>query len=161
VKDDNIYCYFLGDGVRERNLALEFAKKYHLKVVTIPYLNNHYRKCDIDYGDIRLSKISPNAFLSLIKYANYIFTDSFHGTVFSGIFNRHFVTFGRNDFVGMDERIESLLEMFNAEKCFCNSEERITLTYIEDILSETIEYETEILKDKIKFSQGFLEEELI
>lgn len=160
IIENYVFCYFLGDGLKERNLAVSFAQKYNLKIVTIPYLNNHYRKCDKSYGDIRLSNISPKAFLSLIKYADYIFTDSFHGTIFSGIFNCHFVAFGRSEYAGMDDRLKSLLKLFNAERCFCDSVEKISLEYIETIFSETKQYETNLLREQIKSSKIFLEEAL-
>lgn len=157
VKGNYVFCYFLGNDIEERDLAIQFAKKHNLKVVTIPYLNNHYRECDNGYGDISLSKISPEEFLSLIKYADYVFTDSFHGTLFSGIFNRRFVTFGRNEYEGMDERINSLLKLYNAEMCFCNSDKRVSIEYIEEVLSKTIDYETDFFKEQINYSKNFLE----
>lgn len=160
IMGNYVFCYFLGEDINERKLAKKFAQKSNLKIVTIPYLNNHYRKCDNNFGDICLSKVSPNIFLNLIKYADYIFTDSFHGTIFSGIFNRHFVVFGRAGYAEMDERIKSLLKLFNAENCFCNSDERISLEYIETIFSKTAMYETNSLKEIINFSKHYLEEVL-
>ena len=47
--------------------------------------------------------------LALIKNAKYVITDSFHGVVFSIIFNKQFVTLMHEDFNG-NSRIPSLLE---------------------------------------------------
>jgi hypothetical protein len=50
--------------------------------------------------------------LTLIKYANIILTDSFHGTVFSVIFRKAFLVtnrFSDNDVNSMNSRIETLL----------------------------------------------------
>ena len=53
---------------------------------------------------------TPSEFLSYIKNAEYIITDSFHGTVFSIIFNKEFVDIMPKD---TSTRIENLLELFD------------------------------------------------
>jgi len=54
---------------------------------------------------------SPIEFLQLIQNAKMVFTDSFHGTVFSIIFCTPFYVFQRSDREnGMYDRIETLLE---------------------------------------------------
>ena len=49
--------------------------------------------------------------LQAFHNARYVFTDSFHGSVFSIIFNKEFIAFG-NKKRGMD-RFHSLLDTFN------------------------------------------------
>lgn len=46
--------------------------------------------------------------LSLIKNSSFVITDSFHGTVFSILFNRPFYVFGNNS--RGNSRFDSLLE---------------------------------------------------
>lgn len=72
----------MGDNEHLRELAYECARKNGLKVVTLPYLNLTYRSVDEGFGDYALFNVSPNDFLSLIKYASFIITDSFHASVF-------------------------------------------------------------------------------
>lgn len=55
---------------------------------------------------------NPSEFLSYIKNAEYIITDSFHGTVFSIIFNKEFVDIMPEN---TSTRIESLLELLTLE----------------------------------------------
>ena len=54
----------------------------------------------------------PSEFISLIKNAKLVVTDSFHATVFSIIFRKPFVTFYRNR-PEKDARIKELLALTN------------------------------------------------
>lgn len=67
-------------------IAKELASKYDLK---IRYLNSRF---DIfaSTSNVRYN-IGPKEFLSLIKYASYVVTTSFHGTALSIIFKKQFV----------------------------------------------------------------------
>ena len=57
--------------------------------------------------------IGPQHFLYLIHHADYICTDSFHGCVFSILFNKQFAIFTRQDEdVPMNSRIETLVNTF-------------------------------------------------
>ena len=85
-----------------------------IQIVFTPYLQSEYRACDKSFGDIRMSG-GPEEFLNLIRYADFVFTDSFHASVFSILFRKQFWTFRRgrkNDRRNMDSRLESLTEMF-------------------------------------------------
>lgn len=62
-------------------------------------------KCEI--VDLSSKEYSPQDFVSAIKYAQYIVTSSFHATVFSLIFRKHFCAVRLND--GHDDRYVDLL----------------------------------------------------
>lgn len=64
------------------------------------------RKPDI----INARGVGPMEFLSLIKYAEYVITDSFHGTAFSVIFNRDFYAI---PYKGTESRFYDMLNIFN------------------------------------------------
>lgn len=65
-------------------------------------------------NDLDSFKLEPvESWLNGIRNARYVVTDSFHGTVFSIIFNKPFIVL-RNPRRG-SARIESLLRMFNLE----------------------------------------------
>ena len=59
---------------------------------------------------------TPQEFVYLVANAEYVFTDSFHGTVFSILFNRNFTVFERNK-IGheMMDRIATLLNTFSLD----------------------------------------------
>lgn len=58
-----------------------------------------------------LSGVSPSQFLSLVKNAEYIVTDSFHGTVFSLIYNKEFFAFSDNRSEKLVSRLSNILHL--------------------------------------------------
>lgn len=77
--------------------------------------------------------------------ADYIITDSFHGTVFSIIFNKPFISIG-NEARG-NARFKSLLEMFNLEHRLVSNKHQITY----ELVSGFIDYESVNMKlEKLK-----------
>lgn len=144
VRDKYIFCYYLGSDVRMRRLATEYAQKHKLKVVTIPHMQGKIEKSDIGFGDYRFFDTTPQDFLSLIKNAEIVFTDSFHATVFSTIFHKQFVAFGRTDQKEMNNRFETLLEMYSTVDRFICENEGFSLVHIEKILNA--DYSIELIK---------------
>ena len=69
----------------------------------------------IDFNDKKIAACGPCEFLSLIDNAQFVFTDSFHCTVFSTIFDKDFTAFRRVQpgFEKMFGRIEDLLSSTN------------------------------------------------
>ena len=71
----------------------------------------------IDLYDIRKPEyytVNPSEFVYLIDNAEYVFTDSFHGSVFSILFEKQFTVFDRVEGgKSMSSRINTLLETFN------------------------------------------------
>lgn len=89
-----IFAYFLGTSVEHRRLVKEFAEEKNLKVITCPHLDE-YVEFDNEFGDEQRFDVDPIDFLNLIRGAEYICTDSFHGSVFSILNHKKFVTFSR------------------------------------------------------------------
>ncbi len=145
--------YFFADSYETRCRVEKFCEKKGLKLVLIPYA-----KQEFNYGDgkgkcIRLEKVGPNEFLSAIKYADYVFTDSFHGTVFSIIYNKEFVVFERNKkgHVSMNSRLYDLLDTYGlSNRLMSNYEELNSLVPID------YKVVNEVLKKKKKESVDFL-----
>lgn len=155
-----VFCYFLGEDTKERKVAKKYARKRGLKIVTLPHLNNSFVFSDVKFGDIRLFDVSPEKFLSLIKYAEYVFTDSFHATVFSALYHKEYFVFQRSGRKGMSSRIYSLTKLFESENHFCDVKEKATLAYIEKLpkLDYThLQKEYEEMRNK---SLAFLKENL-
>lgn len=89
-----VFCYFLGTNEEHRKIANEFKNKTGLKLVACPFLDN-YVECDLNFGDIQLFDMDAADFVNLIRHAEYILTDSFHGSVFSILNHKKFMTFNR------------------------------------------------------------------
>lgn len=137
VSEKYIFCYFLGDSEENRKIANEFAKETNLKIVTIPYLSGINNK-NSSFGDIKLFDISCEQFLSLIKYAEYVITDSFHAVVFSNIYKTKYFVFRRSKTENMSSRITSILELLNAEERFC-VEQSATVKYMIQLKEKNID----------------------
>lgn len=89
-----VFCYFLGTNPDYRKAANRFKNETGLKLVTCPFLDN-FVKADRTFGDIQLFDMDASDFVNLIRYADYILTDSFHGSVFSILNHKKFLTFDR------------------------------------------------------------------
>lgn len=82
--------------------VLVYMLSYNKKVIDLAYKISHFLNCKIilfDSGSLKRIKgmkqkkhYGPRQFLKYVLDAEYIVTNSFHGTVFSVIFNKQFFT---------------------------------------------------------------------
>ena len=89
----------------------------NLQIVSIPHCD-HYNVADVDFGDMHPIS-GPKEFVNLVRYADYVCTDSFHGSIFSVLHKKKFVVFNRyseNSSVSTNTRIDSLLTNLNLEE---------------------------------------------
>lgn len=153
IKQKYIFCYFLGKNPKDRKLVKNFARKTGLKIASFPHLDR------VDMVDIGFAKynfyVGPKEFLSLIKNAEYVFTDSFHAAVFSNIFKvKHFV-FSRQG-QNMDSRVKTLLSMFEQQYRFCDTNDKYNVNYILSQKDKTVSGESKAFNDAKKESMDFL-----
>lgn len=88
IKQPYLLCYFLDNNHGNYAYLELIAKTLNLKVVVLnerirDFFKIGYRK---EYGAL------PFEFVGLIKYASFVYTNSFHATAFSSIFNVPFVS---------------------------------------------------------------------
>lgn len=124
-QEEYIFCYLMGDNPYQRRIVESFSQKHNLKIVVLPNLDRYIRS-DEGFGDYRLYDVGPDEFLGLVRNASYVFTDSFHGTIFSCIFERSFFVFPRftkTATLSTNTRIESLLFALNLQDHFIDSRE--------------------------------------
>jgi len=109
-----ILSYFLGGNVEYQKAVLKLKELTGYKILNIPHMHLWSAREYYDFGDERLVDIGPSEFLSLIKNAEYICTDSFHGSVFSILNEKKFFAFKRysdNSIDSENSRIYTLLDM--------------------------------------------------
>ena len=114
-KEKYIFCYFLGKREEGRIEALKFAKENNLKIVIMRHMDE-YVPIEENMGDYAPYDVNGKDFLKLLDNAEYVLTDSFHGTVFSILFHKNFITFYRQkqkSIISTNNRIDSLLTNFN------------------------------------------------
>lgn len=86
-----IFSYILGTDKKYRDEVLELSKKTGLPIVSI----HQYVDADLEFGNIEITDAGPTEFVNLIRNAEYVCTDSFHGSVFSILCHRKLVIFNR------------------------------------------------------------------
>ncbi len=108
-----ILCYFLGDNPKHWGHIENMSQKIGLKVMVIPINPKDYER-----GYSAPRGIGPGEFLTLVNNATLICTDSFHGTIFSIIYEKPFITYKRfidNNAESQNSRIYNLLELLKLE----------------------------------------------
>jgi hypothetical protein len=106
--------YILVYNILPPNNLYEHAKKLsrqkNIKMLEISGLRAFFRNC----GSRKIMTASPEEFLSLVANAEYVFTTSFHGTVFSILFKKRFFT-ELNCKGKYNHRVENLLKILGLE----------------------------------------------
>lgn len=123
IEKDYIFLYNVWGSVDAFPFAKILSKIYHKPVYTILTKRNVKSIVRMEANGIHVLKFkaAPEDFLSLVKYADFIVSDSFHGTAFSLIFEREFVSVNQkigkgNGFcLKNDERIVHILSVFGLE----------------------------------------------
>ena len=106
-----------------------------------------------------LKYISPREFLWLIHHASYVFTDSYHGTIFSLLYHKDFYTFRRfteKDKINQNSRLEQLNAWFNITDRIIDSSDIPSLancydfSYFESALNKARDISITYLLEAIK-----------
>ncbi len=136
TEEDYIFAYIL-DPDDEKNKILEYlGKTLNLKIyVSTDATRNEKKRKKITNGTV-LGEIDLQDWLKYYKNAKYIFTDSFHGTCFSIIFKKQFISLG-NIQRGI-KRFDSLLSDFNLTDRMFTSPEDLKQ---KNLLEKSVNYE--------------------
>lgn len=112
IPDRYILTYFLGNVPQERRDAIYTrAKEMDCQVIELMDKNSPY------YA------IGPGEFIYLMKHAALVCTDSFHGSVFSFLYQRPLAIFDRKgEGNSMSSRLETLAAKFHLEGCMAQGE---------------------------------------
>lgn len=134
VRSRGIFRYIL-DSSNDKELIVSSIKdKYHLSTFTMQpkkiYKTEFLMKNPEDYIYPKIEE-----WLSAFRDAKFIITDSFHGTVFSIIFNKPFISIANSERGAT--RFSSLLKLFNLENRLVSSINGID----DNLLSQEINYD--------------------
>ncbi len=132
-----IFCYFLGNRDEPRRCVQKLAKKTGLPIVMMPFFGE-ISKLDTKLGAKIIDDPDPSHFVSAVKNAEYVCTDSYHGTVFSILYRRKVLVFRRHSADSNKNtfsRLESLLSI-------ADMKDRIVNDVWEDrFLTESTDYD--------------------
>lgn len=108
-----LLCYFLSDNKNHWNAVIKFAYKHNLPMKIIPQQGfSFFQKGEL-HADAGVKE-----FLELILNAEYVLTDSFHGTVFSILFEKNVYVFERfqeDQYSSQNARVRELVKQFGIE----------------------------------------------
>lgn len=130
-----VYSYALiGEDI---NPVIEYARKHDCKICLVGY-----KAVFADYNPA----VTPFELLSLFKYAEAVFTTTFHGTALSIINNCNFVTYESN-------KARQLLEELGIEDRMVDSDSAI------QVIEKAVDYKkvNKIIEEKRKKSIEYLE----
>ena len=139
-KDRYIFAYIIDSSDKKKDVVLnQMADSLGLSIIKMGCL-------DVNLGD------SVEKWLAYFRDATYILTDSFHGTVFSLLFNKEFICLG--DSGRGNARMETLVRRFGLR-------DRIVKSFI-SIPSEPLNYNNinAIIDKERAFSIKFIEDSL-
>jgi hypothetical protein len=156
VTEPYIFCYLLGTNLDARKAVNDLKQKTGLKIIAICNMDE-YVAADENFGDEAPYDVSPLDFVKYIGNARYVCTDSFHGSVFSILFHRQFITFYRYSAIqkgSRNSRIDSLFQLLGIKdriyvKDITAIDNEISYTGVDNRLNELREYSLQYLKESL------------
>lgn len=141
LKGKYILLYILFEDAGLWKLADKLAKQYNCKIVDISHIRKKYSADEAKWFT------GPQEFLGLIDGAEWVVTNSFHGTAFSIIYRKNFYSFKAGN---RTSRITSLLNV-------CGLQDR----FVDDAVSQTISVidysdKEQLIEEAIADSKEFL-----
>ncbi len=124
-----VLVYLLTPNNKYLNAAKSFAHQHGLPLKIVFLHSGYYSEAD------ELILGGPIEFLQAINNASYLFTDSFHGSIFASIFHVQFVTFRRfqNVATSQNSRIENLLSMMNIPERLIGEDDLCRIAHLNPI----------------------------
>lgn len=120
IKDKYIFCFMMENKKEILDVAKKMAKIHGYKVVD--------NKNSVDF----FLHCAPKDFISWIKNAEYVLTDSFHGTMFSIIYNKQFISDKYSKAMKLKTRALSVLKEVGLDNYF----KEISLENYDNIIKE-------------------------
>lgn len=149
--DENyILCYFLESNNWYYEYALKMSKILNKKLVLIPNRIEH-----LSYEFSKMKHPGPTEFIGLINNAELIITDSYHGLIFSTIFEKSYVLIKRfedNSPKNQNSRIFNLLNILDLQNVFISEKD----ADLSDICSPDYLLIKKIIDEKIQLSIEYL-----
>ena len=150
-KEPYILIYMLGEKLEHRKAIKKIQELTKWKIISIPAVY-------LEMGNDDYEKVwgGPEEFLSLIKGASLVCTDSFHGIMFSINFQRNFYAFCKNidsEESSENSRLYSALNIFGLSNRIIHNMDNL------DIENMNIDYDkvNSILDEQRKESMKYLE----
>lgn len=156
-EDKYVFCYFLGNNPEQREFVRKVKELTGYKIVQLQFCDE-YIASDESFPDYAPYNVGPAEFVQLIRDAEYVFTDSFHASVFSLLFAKKFFTFRRyhsDSPVSTNNRLYDLLSLVHQEQRLLTSREDV-----QRCLDMTVDYAEVhcLLDEKRQFTDNWLKD---
>jgi hypothetical protein len=155
-----IFCYFLGSNIAHRKAVRAYADKKGLKLVFLKYLDQ-YVEYDEHFGDITPFDVDPNKFLNILRGAEYVLTDSFHGCAFSILMEKKFGIFNRystSSSASKNSRIDTVCSNLELEGRRVVADSDLDVVMNADIDWKSVKEKTQVYRDRMwKYMRKALE----
>lgn len=154
-----IFCYFFSERNYIAKVKKQVKKLTGLELVCIPYVAR-----EMGGDDTKIFEAGPAEFISLIKNAELVLTDSFHATAFSINMKTPFLSlcrFAKGDSKSMNSRLNTILGLVGLEDRLIDENDIITKEMLFDIdfekaherLNRRREEDAEFLKNAIEYDK--------
>lgn len=152
------YIFYYAPGYMKdlNKFVYKVSKKYKLPVIVFNS-KQFYVKRLWKYDFILPQSENPGTYLYLMKNAELVFTTSFHGTIFSTIYNKKFWTLKNGGMYGDDDRVKTLINQLGIQDRLIIPSFKDDIDYLCSIDYKEYNKKLEILKEK---SINFLKEAL-
>lgn len=150
-----ILVYFMGDNPKHREFVRKLKKETGFKVIGLLH-GATYVSIDEGLADEEPYCVGPAEFINLVRHAQYMCTDSFHGTVFSILNGTPFFAFRRyedNSEFSTNDRLHTLLKWTGlSTRMLCGDED------VKQSMKMTIDWSTvwKRVEEKRRESMSFL-----
>ncbi len=151
IEEPYVFCYLFG----EREYIADVKKKVKewagMKVVCVPFVPR-----ELSSDDEKIFDAGPAEFISLIKNASLVLTDSFHATAFSINMKTPFISlcrFDKSDKKSMNDRLVTILNMVGLSDRLVDANDTISNDFLYDI---DFEMAHKFLDEKRQNDRNFL-----
>lgn len=134
-KEPYVFCYFLGNSPECYDFANKLKKITGLKIIAPILLDGYYPET-LNFGDEHPFDVGPADFVWFIKNADFVCTDSFHGTVFSLLFQKKVAIFNRykqKSSASANSRIYDLFNLLGIKRNIWENAEKFSVSKPYDI----------------------------
>lgn len=128
VSEKYALAFFFSESIDYRKEIQKYCDKNGMKLLFIPFARNEFIKSDLLGNDEKMFDVGPYDFVKLFANAECIFTDSFHGCVFSLVFHKKVCVFERDkqNKVSKNSRLYDLLDKFELSNRLIKNPANIT-----------------------------------
>jgi len=156
IPERYLFAYILGQENEQREIVTQIAKILDLKVITIPFANGSNNEYDKAFGNIKIMPCSPENWLWLIENAMFVITDSFHGTVFSNIFEKKYFVLTRRESQNISNRLIDYLSWTDQKEYYIDDFEKALDIVRDDKFIWNYDRTNQLIEYKIDKSFEFL-----